>query len=332
MRAAITGVLPVIRTWLARLRRPGGFSPHRHAARPGGCAVDLLNDPDTTARVTERRAEGRRPRLDVSLLGQLRVTFGARTLDRWPSRKGRFLFAYLAIHHGKRATRDALMEMFWPHSCPRSARNCLNVTLHGVRHLLKTIEEDEPIILYEGETYFINPSLDIRLDVDTFESAWEEGRRRERQGRMAEALSFYGQAASLYAGDLLEASPYEDWLSAEREHLREVYLVVLDKISRHLSLDGDPDGAIGLCERMLEKDRCQEEVHRRLMLCYDRLGFREKALKQYQRCAAILRKELDVEPTAETLRLYERIKGELPPDPSPASHPELARKARPRSV
>jgi DNA-binding SARP family transcriptional activator len=316
------GVTAVARLIGARIRR--GLLTGRFRSTPGSNRA--LNDcrpgtgvespPDSShlpAPGVELDVAGCRERLSVFLLGRPRVEFGGRVLERWPSRRGRFLFAYLAINHQKRASRDALMEMFWPHSNPISARNRLNVTLHGVRQLLQAIEARDPVILYENGSYFINPRIDLWLDVDEFKTAWEQGRRKEREGRIQDALSLYSRAAKLYAGDLMEDSVYEDWLSTEREHLKEVYLVILDKISQHLSLDGDPDTAICLCESMLEKDSCQEEVHRRLMLCYYRLGFRDKALKQYQRCTEILRKELGVEPTTETVRLYQSIKGEPAP-------------------
>jgi DNA-binding SARP family transcriptional activator len=246
--------------------------------------------------------------LKVFLLGPLRVAFRDRILERWPSRKGKFLFAYLAMNHSKIVSRDTLMEMFWPRSAPRSARNCLNVTIHGLRQHLQAVAGEVALILYENEGYLINPELDFWLDVDEFKRAWSEGRTREQQSRIKDALARYSMAARLYIGDLMEESPYEDWLDLEREHLKEVYLGILDRMSHHYSLDGDPYSAISLCERMLEKDACQEEVHRRLMLCYFKLGFRDKALKQYQRCVLCLRQELDVEPTSDTMRLYEKIR------------------------
>jgi DNA-binding SARP family transcriptional activator len=186
----------------------------------------------------------------------------------------------------------------------------LNVTLHGIRPQLQTIEDRQDIIVYESDAYFFNPDVALWLDVDAFDKAWREGQAMERTRRVEEALAAYSRASRLYAGDLMEDSPYEDWLALEREHLKEVYLVILDKLSRYCSLDGDPEGAISLCERMLEKDRCQEEVYRRLMLCYHRLGFRDKALKQYDRCAAALRTGLDVAPTTETKRLHDSIRNE----------------------
>jgi DNA-binding SARP family transcriptional activator len=236
------------------------------------------------------------------------VAFRDRVLEKWPSRKGRLLFTYLVLNHAKKVGRDTLMEMFWPRSTPRSARNCLNVTLHGVRQHLQTVEDEHPVIIYEDEGYLINPEIDIWLDVDQFNRAWVEGQTCEQQHRLEEALAHYSRAVHLYIGDLVEDSPYEDWLDLEREHLKEVYLAILDRISHHYSQDGDPYAAITLCEKMLERDACQEAVHRRLMLCYFKLGFRDKALKQYRRCVTALRRGLEVEPTHDTLQLFEKIR------------------------
>jgi DNA-binding SARP family transcriptional activator len=229
-------------------------------------------------------------------------------IAHWPSRKGKFLLAYLALNRERRLSRDLLMETFWPRSAPQSARNCLNVTLHGLRQTLRALGDPGDVILYESESYFLSPDVALRIDVEEFKRAWAEGQRREREHDPLAALAAYTRAARLYSGDLMEDDPYESWLDLEREHLKEVFLVILDKMSGHYSLDGDPEGAIGLCERMLEKDRCQEAVHRRLMLCYARLGLRDRALRQYLRCAEIMRRELDVAPTAETTKLYEAIK------------------------
>jgi DNA-binding SARP family transcriptional activator len=202
------------------------------------------------------------------------------------------------------------MEPFWPNATPESARNCLNVTLHGIRRLLHSIDDRFEYILFRNECYFINPQCEIWIDVGELKKAWRNGQEREREDRAHDALRAYERAAEIYRGDFMEESPYEDWLTLEREHLKEVYLVILDKVSNYYTLDGKPQTAIELCERMLEKDHCQEEVHRRLMKCYYRLGSRDRALKQFRRCAEVMKKDLEVEPTTETVVLYERIKKE----------------------
>jgi DNA-binding SARP family transcriptional activator len=247
-------------------------------------------------------------RLELRLLGRLRASSRGETLVHWPCRKGKFLLAYLALSRERRPSRDLLMETFWPRSDPRAARNCLNVTLHALRQHLRDLVPQREVIVYDCEGYSLNPELGIWIDVEEFEGAWKRGQSLERADRAREALAAYSLAASLYVGDLLEDDLYDPWLDLEREHLKEVYLALLDRISRHCSLDGDPEGAIRLCEQMLEKDGCQESVHRRLMLCYLKLGLRDRALRQYARCVEVLRRDLNVEPTAETEHLRDEIK------------------------
>ena len=118
----------------------------------------------------------------------------------------------------------------------------------------------------------------------------------------------YELAATLYKGDFMEDALYSNWTDLERENLKEIYLVILNKLSQYYSSDGKPDIAINLCHLILEKDNCREDVHRRLMKSYFRIGQRDKALKQFNKCTEILKSELEVEPMTTTVGLYEQIK------------------------
>ena len=63
---------------------------------------------------------------------------------------------------------------------------------------------------------------------------------------------------------------------------------------------------------MLREDRARERTHRRLMRLYYLAGDRTGALRQYERCAAALRQELDVEPSRRTSELERRIRRDDP--------------------
>ena len=105
---------------------------------------------------------------------------------------------------------------------------------------------------------------------------------------------------------------YENWTELERGNLREIYLIILDKLSQYYYMDGSPETAIHLCETILSKDNCREDIYQRIMECYYKLGKREKALKKYQQCIHILRDELDIEPTRSLNQLFHKIKNECP--------------------
>ena len=246
--------------------------------------------------------------LRVYCLGRFQVFLNDKRINHWPCRKGRELFAYLAVNHNKRAHREILMDSFWPESSPDSARNSLNVALHGIRTQLRELDLAHEIILYDDECYFFNPEIEMWLDVEAFQGHWRTAQRAELEKRHGDAVANYERAAALYQGEFLEDDLYESWPTQQRENLKEIYLVILDRLGEHYALDGHPDTAINLCDKILEKDICREDVYRRLMRCYYRLGQRDKALRVFKKCTEALKKELETEPARATIQLYEQVK------------------------
>ncbi len=245
--------------------------------------------------------------LRVNLLGHLQVSLGGVRVTQWPGHKAKLLFTYLCFHHTRRISRDLLMEKFWPCSSSDSARNSLNVSIHSLRRWFGESLGKSEVICYEDECYYFHPRLEIILDTEEFYRLWRQGQMIEREKGYAEALPTYEAAAKLYHGDFLEEYPYETWTELDRDNLREIYLLILDRISNHYALDGKPEVAITLCEEILGKDNCREDVYRRMMKCYVRIGQRDRAVKIYRKCNQILREELGVEPCQETQEFYEKI-------------------------
>src|SRR5262249_50275097 len=77
--------------------------------------------------------------------------------------------------------------------------------------------------------------------------------------------------------------------------------------------------AIGRVRHWLEHDPVDEQAWRWLLRLLALGGDRAGALQAYRQCADTLRRELAEEPSAETVRLYERIRD------APASPPVAAR-------
>jgi len=265
------------------------------------------------AKVEERApaATAEAPLLAVHLLGPLRVAIDGTTVRRWPSGRGRSLFKYLLTHRHPWPHREALMEAFWPQSTPEAARNSLNVALHGLRRALR-VATDLPVVVLEGGSYRLNDELRLWVDVDEFEGHVQAGRRLEAAGDHDGAAAEYELAASVYQGDFLADDPHEEWPVLARERLRLDFLDVLDRLSRRHLEQGRPAASAALCRRIIERDACREDAHRRLMRCYARQGQPQLALRQYRACAAALRAELDVDPAPATTRLREAIRRREP--------------------
>lgn len=244
----------------------------------------------------------------VFFLGQFRAVITDQVLDVWPSRKGKSLFAYLCYHGTKPIFKDALMDVFWPKSMADSARNSLNVLIHGIRKRLQQLDATKEYILFRNECYCINPDIEVWSDVDELKSLWRKAQATEKSQSLEAAVKYHEQIASIYLGDFMPDDLYEDWSNLERENLKEIFLVALEKISENRFRIGNLAEAISLCKAILERDNCREEIYRRLMCCYQRLGRRDKALMVYRKCVQCLKTELDVGPTSSTTELYTKIK------------------------
>jgi DNA-binding SARP family transcriptional activator/DNA-binding NarL/FixJ family response regulator len=248
------------------------------------------------------------PHIQAFFLGSFRVFVNSQPIENWPGKKGKSIFAYLLLNHNKKIFRDVLMDIFWQKSSPDSARNCLNVSIHGLRNILEEIDPKSEFILFQDECYYFNPGVDIGLDIEEFRKTWRHAQSLENNKGLSVAIPEFERAAGLYKGDFLEDEIYDSWSSLDRENLREIYLVILERLSKFYVEGGQISTAIGLCEKIIQKDNCREEIHRRLMRCHYYSGHRFKAIRQFKKCKEILRKELEVDPDNKTLKLYEHIK------------------------
>jgi DNA-binding SARP family transcriptional activator len=245
--------------------------------------------------------------LAVHLLGPLYVAIDDVAVEDWSSARCRSLFGYLLTHREPWPPREVLMEVFWPGSSPEASRNSLNVAIHALRRTLRTIT-DVPIVIHSGGSYRINCDLRLWLDVDEFDRRVESGRRFEDAAEIDRATRDYEFAGGLYRGDFLADDPYEDWAALTRERLRLAHLDALGRLSNLYFDAGHYTACAGLCQRIIGRDPCREDAHRRLMRCYSRQGQPHLALMQYRMCARALADELGVETAPATAQLYQSIR------------------------
>jgi DNA-binding SARP family transcriptional activator len=287
----------------------GGHPPARDlAAGPAPAAADSAPRASVTAvaaatAVTVQAA----PELAVHLLGSLHAAVDDVAVEDWPSARCRSLFGYLLTHREPWPQREVLMEVFWPGSSAEASRNSLNVAIHALRRTLRSIT-DMPIVVHDCSVYRINRDVRLWLDVEAFESHVKRGRRFEDAGELDKAMRDYEFAASLYRGDFMADDPYEDWAALTRERLRLAHLEALSRLSNLYFSAGNYTACVGLCQRIIERDPCREDAHRRLMRCHSRQGMPHLALMQYRVCARALADELGVETDPATTELHERIR------------------------
>ncbi len=261
------------------------------------------------ARPSAEKEQGKQamPSLVIYCMGPFRVYQNDKLITAWNGLKSQCILKYLATHGERPVAKDVLMDLFWRDARPEAARRNLHQAIYSLRQTLRRGQPDFQHIRFENDCYLLNPEMDIWLDFREFEKHVQASRRLEASGQLAEAMSEYGIAEGLYQGDFLAEDLYEDWPSLQRERMWNMYLDIADRLSEYYVQQGEYTAAVALCQKVLARDNCYEEAHRRLMRCYLAQGQRHLAVRQYQTCAEALKEELDLTPSEDTVALYWRI-------------------------
>jgi non-specific serine/threonine protein kinase len=114
------------------------------------------------------------------------------------------------------------------------------------------------------------------------------------------------EAISLYVGDLLVDFD-DEWLLVERERLRQLFSDTLERLVVLLEEERDYPAAINFAQRLLRHDPLREETYQLLMRLYALSGDRTGALRVYQTCVTVLKRELNVEVSPATRETYEQV-------------------------
>jgi len=240
--------------------------------------------------------------LRVYLLGPPRVETTDAVLSI-PRRQVRALLYRLAAQ-ARSIPRERLCFLFWPDISESKARRRLTGLLTHLRHGLP----DPDILLTTGDRVGLAPPR-VFSDLVTF-------RHLSSLDGDIESLQ---QVPELYRGPFLSGfslagcPEFEGWILQQRRVCERCYLDVLTALIEEHSARQDYDAAIAYARRYLATDELAEDIHRRLIALYAASGKRGAALRQFERCAAVLERELGVRPLPKTRAVYERaLKGKRP--------------------
>ena len=281
----------------------------RSAEQPPGSAAPS-GPPGPAERESAMRRHRRRgrPWLVAYCLGPFTVYLDNRLVETWNGHKAASIFKYLLLNRRHRVPKDVLFELFWPGHDPEACRRNLHQAVYSLRHTLRRHHPRVRFLLFEDDCYFLNPEGEVWIDAEAFSDCVGAGRSLEDNGETEEALAEYGRAVSLYHGHLFEECLYDDWAGVERERLRSEFRLAAGRLVDFYVDRGESSAAIALCQKALSLDRCDQDAHRQLMLCYEAQGQRQLALRQFNVCAEALRADFDIAPDDATRTLYDQLR------------------------
>ena len=247
--------------------------------------------------------------LKLTLLGEFTVTLDGRQLTDFDGRKAPALLFYLAVT-GKPYSRDSLATLLWPEMAEKSAKNNLRTVLTSLKRQVG------PYIDATPTTVAFAHQLPYALDVEAFRA----GLHAALAAQDATALR---AAIALYRGEFLQgfhvrnAAPFEEWMLQQREQLRLSTIQALETLTSWSLAHSDYAAGLVASRQLLALEPWHEQAHRQTMRLLVLTNQRTKSLSHFERAKVQLAEELGVEPSAETVALYEQIKaGEFAEKPT----------------
>jgi DNA-binding SARP family transcriptional activator len=240
------------------------------------------------------------PVLQLELLGDFRMRSDSGSLINISAKKSQAMLAYLGVKPTQLVSRDKMAALLWSSTATEQARQSLRQTLSSLRKELAQISKDKKILVEEGDFLSLDPNL-VSVDVAEFEKHLASGNE-----------SSLAQAVALYRGDFLEGfelneERFDQWVIAERDRLHRSALRAHGQLVEIQTSNGALDQAIATAQQSLRIDALQEPMHRTLMKLYMDSGDLANAIQQYDICAKTLKRELQIEPDAETRKLFQQV-------------------------
>ncbi len=270
----------------------------------------LVAPPTQTASYNATQ-EAQAPSLDIRCFGPFEFyiqgkLFSQNTVHR---KKALTLLKILLAHNGRQLTKDALIEFLWPEGEPDTRTGQLYVLVHELRRLVELPGEKGKwqFIRNDGDRYYFSFQGSCHVDVREFNTLINIGRKAEAEGDRSAAKAAYESAIELYRGDFMEDEPFAEWCQQERDRLQQTCLDVLQRLASIFAGSQDWVKSARYLRTALRIDPIREEVHRSLMYSLWAGGRRDEAVRQYQVCKDLLRKELDVDPLPATEQLHKQI-------------------------
>jgi DNA-binding SARP family transcriptional activator len=233
-----------------------------------------------------------RPR--ICLFGGFRIKSEHDRQANLTGRRGPAILAYLARCPGKTAPRERLADLLWGDSDTDHSRNSLRQTLSVVRQDMMRAGFD--VIQSSKDAIGLNTDA-VDVDVDVFEAGLAARSPQELQTALA-----------AYSGPFLDgfyvgSSAFDDWAASERDRLANRAIEACERLARLV----DVESGLVLADRLLAMESTREASYRLKVELLVASGQRDRAIRTYETCRTMLKKELGVDVSPETQLLWQSV-------------------------
>ncbi len=235
----------------------------------------------------------------IHLLGALRAIsyLGEDLVPR--GRKARAILGYLCLHAGQRVPRAKIAALLWDRVPDHQARASLRQSLRELLLAFGPLADE--VLETDAEMIRLNQRV-----------CWVDSAAILAGPHPANLLRT--DLAALCEGELLEdlngiSEAFDEWLLMERARFAtEVTAVFDEELHQIAQADVPAERRAGLARRIIACEPTHEGASRILMAALADMGEKAQALREFERCRMAMQSRLEVEPSAETRALYEKLR------------------------
>lgn len=243
-------------------------------------------------------------KVSICLFGGFLIEGEQRTQIGLTGKRGPAIMAYLARCPRMAAPREKLADLFWGDSDGERSRNSLRQTLSVLRRDLARAGVD--IIQSRKDTIGLKADA-VGVDVEAFEA----GLAARSPHELEMALAFY--SGPFLEGFHVGCNPFDDWVASERDRLLNRALESFEKLARLV----DSEAGLALADRLLAMEPTREASYRLKIELLAACGQRDRAMRTFEACRSMLKKEFGVGFSPETQALWQSITSLAETAPAP---------------
>ncbi len=227
--------------------------------------------------------------------------------DAFPGRQGVVMFARLALERGQATSREVLAQTLWPEELPRAWESALNALASKLRTLLARASLDKAEALASAlGCYQLHLPQGAWIDVESAADAIHESEGHLKAGDMracwsSAQVAYHVARRPFLPGDKLP------WVEAQRERLGAVHARACECLAEAYIWNSEPQIAVDIARELTEIQPFRETGYQLLMRSHAAAGNRAEALRVYERCRALISRELGVAPSAETQAVHHEV-------------------------
>lgn len=247
-------------------------------------------------------------RIHIQLMDNFAIYINEKQRDQMinKSRKGIALMQYLILNGGLPVSNHRLLNTFWSEEKSSNPENALKTLISRMRTMLNQFVDGlgNCIVADRGAYHWENmPGMTI--DVFDIDHILEElAQNKDDFARWNELVP---RLQTIYKGDLLQNSDYNEWALARATSLRNQYIATVYSYLDMLKQAERYDEIINCCRSALAVDNFDDRLHMELMSALIKTNRNNEALLQYKHVVHLHYRYLGIQPSEDIQVFYKQI-------------------------